>query len=78
MKDVKDVMPIRSQTEYESVLQAIETLSKDGASDARDCRLRDLRQRAEAYEQRQRIDPERLRALEDLANEAQKLGMGYE
>jgi hypothetical protein len=37
-----------------------------------------LQQRARAYEQKQRVDPQRLQALEELAAQAQDLKMGYD
>lgn len=78
MKTVDDVMPIRSDAEYRQVQQAIRTVSEEAESDVREQRLLALRQRAEAYERRLRVDPERLRALEELAAQAQDLKMGYD
>lgn len=75
MRTVKEVMPIRSDAEYQQVLGAIQAASDEAASDER---VLALRQRAQAYEQRLRIDPERLRALAELAAQAQDLKMGYE
>ncbi|WP_333689266.1 hypothetical protein [Methylococcus capsulatus] len=75
MRTVKEVMPIRSDAEYQQVLGAIRAASDEAASDER---VLALRQRAQAYEQRLRIDPERLRALAELAAQAQDLKMGYD
>ncbi|AVZ79712.1 hypothetical protein C3497_09870 [Zoogloeaceae bacteirum Par-f-2] len=58
MRTMEDVMPIRSDAEYQQVLGAIRATSDEAASDER---VLALGQRAEAYEQRLRIDPERLR-----------------
>ncbi|AJY19031.1 hypothetical protein [Burkholderia multivorans] len=75
MRTVEDVMPIRSDAEYQQVLEAIRAASDAATSDER---LLALRQRAEAYERRLRVDPKRLRALEELAAQAQDLKMGYD
>lgn len=75
MRTVEEVMPIRSDAEYQQVLEAIRTASDAATSDER---LLALRQRAEAYERRLRVDPKRLRALEELAAQAQDLKMGYD
>ncbi|EJO57930.1 toxin-antitoxin system, antitoxin component, Xre domain protein [Burkholderia multivorans ATCC BAA-247] len=72
---MEDVMPIRSDAEYQQVLEAIRAASDAATSDER---LLALRQRAEAYERRLRVDPKRLRALEELAAQAQDLKMGYD
>lgn len=78
MKDIEDVRPIRTEAEYRQVLEAISALSAEPPDEERERRLLALRQRVQAYEQRQRIDPERLRALEELAAQAQELKMGYD
>ena len=44
---------------------------------ARDHELLALRQRAEVYERRAQFNPDRLRALGELAAEAQELKLGY-
>ena len=75
MRSVEDVKPIQSDAEYQQVLAAIQTASAEAMSDER---LLALKQRAAAYEQRLRIDPERLRALDELAAQAQALKMGYD
>jgi hypothetical protein len=75
MRSVEDVKPIQSDAEYQQVLAAIQTASAEAMSD--ECQLA-LKQRAAAYEQRLRIDPERLRALDELAAQAQALKMGYD
>lgn len=75
MRTVEEVMPIRSDAEYQQVLEAIRAASDAATSDER---LLALRQRAEAYERRLRVDPKRLRALEELAAQAQDLKMGYD
>lgn len=68
-------MPIQSGAEYQLVLEAIRAASDETANDER---VLALRQRAEAHEQRLRVDPERLRALAELATQAQDLKMGYD
>ena len=74
----EDVMPIRSDAEYKHVLEKIRTLSAAVADITRDGRLLALQQRAQVYEQRQRVDPQRLQALDELAAQAQELKMGYD
>lgn len=73
MRTLEDVMPIQSDAEYQQVLEAIRA-----AELGNDARVLVLRQRAEAYAQRLRKDPERLRALDELAAQAQELKMGYD
>lgn len=75
MRSVEDVKPIQSDAEYQQVLAAIQAASAEAMCD--ECLLA-LKQRAAAYEQRFRIDPERLRALDELAAQAQALNMGYD
>lgn len=75
MRTVEEVKPIESDAEYHHVREAIRAASAEAMSDER---LLALRQRAEAYEQRLQIDPERLRALAELAAQAQELKMGYD
>ena len=74
----EDVMPIRSDAEYRQVLEKIRALSAAVAYINRDGRLLALQQRAQVYEQRQRVDPQRLQALDELAAQAQELKMGYD
>lgn len=74
----EDVMPIRSDAEYRQVLEKIRALSAAVADITRDGRLLALQQRAQVYEQRQRVDPQRLQALDELAAQAQELKMGYD
>lgn len=71
-------MPIRSDAEYRQVLEKIRALSAAVADITRDGRLLALQQRAQVYEQRQRVDPQRLQALDELAAQAQELKMGYD
>ena len=75
MRSVEDVKPIQSDAEYQQVLAAIQTASAEAMSDEY---LLALKQRATVYEQRLKIDPERLRALDELAAQAQALKMGYD
>ncbi len=75
MRSVDDVKPIQSDAEYQQVLAAIQAAAAEAMSDER---LLALKQRAAAYEQRGRIDPERLCALDELAAQAQALKMGYD
>ena len=75
MRNVEYVKPIQSDAEHQQVLAAIQTASAEAMSDEY---LLALKQRAAAYEQRLRIDPERLRALDELAAQAQALKMGYD
>lgn len=75
MRTVDKVKPIQSDTEYQQVLEAIRAASAEAMNNEH---LLALRQRAEIYEQRLRVDPERLRALEELAAQAQELKMGYD
>lgn len=74
----QDVMPIRSDAEYRLVLEMIRTLTANVTDETQDRHLLALKQRVEAYEQRQRIDPQRLQALDELAAQAQELKMGYD
>ena len=74
----EDVMPIRSDAEYTHVLEIIRTLTANVTDETQDRHLLALKQRVEAYEQRQRIDPQRLQALDELAAQAQELKMGYD
>lgn len=74
----EDVMPIRSDAEYRQVLEKIRALFAAVADITRDGRLLALQQRAQVYEQRQRVDPQRLQALDELAAQAQELKMGYD
>ena len=74
----EDVMPIRSDAEYRQVLEKIRALSAAVADITRDGRLLALQQRAQVYEQRQRVDPQRLQALDELAAQAQEMKMGYD
>jgi len=74
----EDVMPIRSDAEYTHVLEMIRTLTANVTDETQDRHLLALKQRVEAYEQRQRIDPQRLQALDELAAQAQELKMGYD
>lgn len=74
----EDVMPIRSDAEYRQVLEKIRALSAAVADITGDGRLLALQQRAQVYEQRQRVDPQRLQALDELAAQAQELKMGYD
>lgn len=74
----EDVMPIRSDAEYRQVLEKIRALSAAVTDVTRDGRLLALQQRAQVYEQRQRVDPQRLQALDELAAQAQDLKMGYD
>ena len=72
----EDVMPIRSDAEYRLVLETIRTLTANVTDETQDRQLLALQQRARAYEQKQRVDPQRLQALEELV--AQELKMGYD
>ncbi len=74
----QDVMPIRSDAEYRLVLETIRTLTANVTDETQDRHLLALQQRARAYEQKQRVDPQRLEALEELAAQAQELKMGYD
>ena len=74
----QDVMPIRSDAEYRLVLETIRTLTANVTDETQDRRLLALQQRARVYEQKQRVDPQRLLALEELAAQAQELKMGYD
>ncbi len=79
----QDVMPIRSDAEYRLVLETIvletiRTLTANVTDETQDRHLLALQQRARAYEQKQRVDPQRLQALEELAAQAQELKMGYD
>ncbi len=74
----EDVMPIRSDAEYRHVLGTIRTLAENITDEARDGQLLALQQRVQVYEQRQRVDPQRLQALDELAAQAQELKMGYD
>lgn len=74
----EDVMPIRSDAEYRQVLETIRTLSAAVTDETRDGRLLAMQQRVQVYEQRQRVDPQRLQALDELAAQAQELKMGYD
>ncbi len=74
----EDVMPIRSYAEYTHVLETIRMLTANVTDETQDRHLLALKQRVEAYEQRQRIDPQRLQALDELAAQAQELKMGYD
>ena len=74
----EDVMPIRSDAEYTHVLEMIHTLTANVTDGTQDRHLLALKQRVEAYERRQRIDPQRLQALDELAAQAQELKMGYD
>ena len=74
----EDVMPIRSDAEYRHVLGTIRTLAENVTDVTRDGRLLALQQRAQVYEQRRRVDPRRLQALDELAAQAQELKMGYD
>ena len=74
----QDVMPIRSDAEYRLVLETIRTLTANVTDETQDRRLLALQQRARVYEQKQRVDPQRLQALEELAAQAQELKMGYD
>jgi hypothetical protein len=74
----EDVMPIRSDAEYRQVLEKIRALSAAVTDVTRDGRLLAMQQRAQVYEQRQRVDPQRLQALDELAAQAQELKMGYD
>ena len=78
LRNVEDVMPIRSEFEYQQVQAEILAASEDSAGEVRDRQLEALQQRAEAYQQRLRMDPQRLQALEELAAQAQELKMGYD
>ena len=75
MRTVEEVKPIQCDAEYQQVLAAIRIASGEAISDER---LLALKQRAAAYEQRLRVDPQRLRALEELTAQAQELKMGYD
>ena len=77
-RSVEDVMPIRSEAEYMQVLETIRTLAANVTDEARDGHLLALQQRAQVYEQRQRVDPQRLQALDELVAQAQELKMGYD
>lgn len=59
MKDIEDVRPIRTEAEYRQVLAAISALSAEPPDEERERRLLALR----------------LRALEELAAQAQELKM---
>ncbi len=74
----EDVMPIRSDAEYTHVLETIRMLTANVTDETQDQHLLALKQRVEAYEQRQLIDPQRLQALDELAAQAQELKMGYD
>ena len=74
----EDVMPIWSDAEYKHVLEPIRTLTAAVTHETRDGQLLVLQQRAQVYEQRQRVDPRRLQALDELAAQAQELKMGYD
>jgi len=74
----EDVMPIRSDAEYKHVLETIRTLSAAITHETQDGHLLALQQRAQVYEQKQRVDPRRLQALDELAAQAQELKMGYD
>jgi uncharacterized protein YbjQ (UPF0145 family) len=74
----EDVMPIRSDAEYRHVLGTIRKLAANVTDEARDGHLLALQQRVQVYEQRQRVDPQRLQALDELAAQAQELKMGYD
>jgi len=74
----QDVMPIRSDAEYRLVLETIRTLTANVTDETQDRHLLAPQQRARAYEQKQRVDPQRLQALEELAAQAQDLKMGYD
>jgi uncharacterized protein YbjQ (UPF0145 family) len=74
----EDVMPIRSDAEYRHVLETIRTLATNVTDETRDGQLLALQQRVQVYEQRQRVDPQRLQALDELAAQAQELKMGYD
>ena len=65
MRTMEEVKPIQSDAEYQQVLAAIQAASAEVISDER---LLALKQRVAVYEQRLRIDPERLRALEELTS----------
>lgn len=78
LRNLEDVMPIRSEFEYQQVQAEILAASEDSAGEVRDRQLEALQQRAEAYQQRLRMDPQRLQALEELAAQAQELKMGYD
>jgi hypothetical protein len=78
LRNVEDVMPIRSDLEFQQVQAEILAASKVSAGEVRDRRLKPLQQRVEAYQQRQRLDPQRLQALDELAAQAQELKMGYD
>lgn len=71
-------MPIRSDAEYRLVLETIRTLTANVTDKTQDRHLLALQQRARVYEQKQRVDPQRLQALEELAAQAQELKMGYD
>ena len=74
----EDVMPIRSDAEYRRVLGTIRTLAANVTDETRGGQLLVQQQRAQVYEQRQRVDPQRLQALDELAAQAQELKMGYD
>lgn len=78
LRNTEDVMPIRSEFEYQQVQAKILAASEDPAGEVRDRQLQALQQRARAYEQKQRVDPQRLQALEELVAQAQELKMGYD
>lgn len=79
MRTPEEVVPIQSEAEFAQVLAEIRTLSGEAASKQRARRLLALKRRVESYyeNRRQHIDPERLRALEELAALSQELNMGY-
>lgn len=72
----QDVLPTRSDAEYRLVLETIHTLTAKVTDETQVRHLLALQQRARAYEQRQRVDSNRLQALEELAAQAQELKMG--
>ena len=74
----EDVMPIRSDAEYKHVLETIRTLSAAVTHETQDGHLLALQQRAQVYEQSQRVDPRRLQSIDDLAAQSQELKMGYD
>ncbi len=77
MRSVEDVMPIRSNEEYLAALKEIAALRHTSSEIADAARLHALVSRVEAYDKWQSVDPDRLRALEMLVEEAQRLNMGY-
>jgi len=78
LRNVEDVMPIRSDLEFQQVQAEILAASEVSAGEVPDRQLKALQQRVQAYQQRKRLDPQRLQALDELAAQAQELKMGYD